>query len=264
MPIKSRWQVDIPRISLPTYLFDSPTAPLPTTPALISAINPDKHYLSHADYRLWSQRLALGLQRAGLAAGDRVLLFSSNSVFFPVVVLGIIMAGGVFTGANPSYVVRELAHQLQDSGAKFLICSDASLATGLEAAKLVGMGEDQVFAFDDGVATFEGRAGSVGNVRHWTNLLASPADGRKFEWEEQQSDDFLNQTVVLNYSSGTTGVPKGVMITHRNYVSNCVQAIYVSKLDPGYEEKIARSRYICAIPVSDRCCSTRTHVCSRS
>ncbi|KAF2502631.1 4-coumarate-CoA ligase-like protein [Lophium mytilinum] len=249
MPTRSRWQIEVPRISLPTYLFDSPTAPLPTTPALISTTSPDKHFLSHAGYRLWSQRLALGLQRAGLAQGGRVLLFSGNSVFFPVVLMGIVMAGGIFTGANPSYVVRELAYQLQDSGASFLICSEGSLATGIEAAKLVGMGEDRIFAFDDGAASFEGRGKSRGNIRHWTTLLASDDDGRPFEWENRDTDDFLNQTIVLNYSSGTTGVPKGVMITHRNYVSNCVQSVHVVSLDPEYKAKIARSRYLCALPM---------------
>ncbi|KAF2816941.1 4-coumarate-CoA ligase 2 [Mytilinidion resinicola] len=249
MPIRSRWQIEVPRISLPTYLFDSPTAPLPTTSALISTANPDNHFLSHAGYRLWSQRLALGLQRAGLAQGERVLLFSGNSVFFPVVILGIVMAGGIFTGANPSYVVRELAYQLKDSGAKFLICSEASLATGIEAAKAVGLSEDNVFAFDDGAATFEGRGKSRGNIRHWTTLLASDDDGRGFAWENQDTDDFLNRTIVLNYSSGTTGVPKGVMITHRNYVSNCVQGIHVFSLDLEYKAKIARSRQLCALPM---------------
>jgi len=244
MPWKSRWTVDIPQVSLPTYVFGTPSAALPTTPLLLDAEKPDRYHLSASDLRQWCKRFAAGLQKAGLKSGDRVLLFSGNTIFFPVVFLGTILAGGVFSGANPTYVARELAYQLQDSGAKFLICAEASLDTGIKAADAAGLSHDKVFVFDNGYATFDNTGKGRGDVRHWSKLLASEAESRGFAWEELSSEEELNRTICLNYSSGTTGVPKGVMITHKNYVSNNEGVVRVAKSSGEYEKK-----WLCMLPM---------------
>jgi long-subunit acyl-CoA synthetase (AMP-forming) len=249
MPIKSRWQVPIVEKTLPSYVFGSPDAPLPTTPLLMDARSPEKHFLSATTYRLWCQRFAAGLRRAGLKRGERVLLFSGNTIFFPVVIVGTIMAGGIFTGANPTYVPRELAYQLKDSGAKFLITADASLDTALEATREIGMDESRIFLFDDGIATCEGRGQGKGGIRHWTALVADEAAGKAFRWAELSPSELKNTTVTLNYSSGTTGVPKGVEITHQNYVANATQMDFQSRLDPQYEEITARAKLLCFLPL---------------
>jgi 4-coumarate--CoA ligase len=244
MPWKSRWTVEIPQVSLPTYVFGTPSATLPETPLLLDAEKPDRYHLSASDLRQWCKQIAAGLQKAGLKPGDRVLLFSGNTIFFPVVFLGTIMAGGVFSGANPTYVARELAYQLQDSGAKFLICAEASLDTGIEAADAAGLSHDKVFVFDSGYATFDNTGKGRGDVRHWSKLLASEAESRNFAWEELSSEEELNRTICLNYSSGTTGVPKGVMITHKNYVSNNEGVVRVAKSSGEYEKK-----WLCMLPM---------------
>lgn len=161
------------------------------------------------------------------------------------------MAGGIFTGANPTYVPRELAYQLKDSGASILICAEAALNTGIEAAQLVGLPRSSIFVFDDGFATFECRdkARPDLGVRHWTALVAFKDEGRRFVWDEQDSERIKNTTVTLNYSSGTTGVPKGVEITARNYISNAVQMEFQAELDPEYEAKKARARHLCFLPM---------------
>lgn len=203
MPIASRWKLRIPNCSLSTFLFDSPTAPLSSKAAYVDAQKPDSHVLSYHDFRLWCQRFAAGLIAAGLEPGDPVLLYSGNTLFFPVVVIGTIMAQGIFTGANPSYNAREVAYQLADSGAKFFLCAESSLEVGLEAAKEVNLPKHRIFTFDDGSATFDGKgAGSLG-CRHWTSLLVSPEQGRHFCWRNDPA--MVDDTVALNYSSGTTG-----------------------------------------------------------
>lgn len=253
MVIKSEWQIPIPEVSLPTFLFGSPTAPLPDKPAFISTRNPEKHYLNLSDYRLYTQRFASGLLRSGLQPGDRVLLFSGNTLFFPTVVMGTIMAGGIFTGANPTYVTRELAYQLRDSGAKFLLCAEGSLETGLAAAKEVGLKPDQIFVFDDGSAVFEGEAVErdtpEGKIRHWATLLDTVGAGKAYQWPELRTKEELDRVVALNYSSGTTGVAKGVMITHKNYVANCSQALHLSEQHPDHVAKAKRARYLCFLPM---------------
>ncbi|KAK3715972.1 hypothetical protein LTR37_006702 [Vermiconidia calcicola] len=249
MPWKSRWNIDIPTLSLPSYLFTSPSAQLPEKPILIDAERPE-HHLTHHSYREWSKRLACGLLRnAGFEAGDRLLLYSGNTVFFPVVLQGTVMAGGIFTGANPSYVARELAYQLEDSGAKILICGEGSLDTALEAADSIHLPRERVFVMGDGFEVFEDRAKSVRGIRHWTSLLASEEEGAKFEWEQLPTREQMDRTAVLNYSSGTTGVPKGVEITHLNYVSNCMQTEHTAQLSPDYASFLQRARGLSFLPM---------------
>lgn len=253
MVIKPSATIDIPSVSLPTFIFESPTADLPKTPAYIDAKEPDKYSISLHDYRLYAQRLASGLRRRGLKPGDRVLLFSGNTLFFPSVVMGVIMAEGIFTGANPTYVARELAYQLKDSGASYLICAEASLDTGLAAAKEAGLSADQIFIFDDGIATFEGRkvekSTDIGKIGHWTSLLDSPSAGAQYQWPNLTTKDELDRVIALNYSSGTTGVAKGVMITHKNYVSNCSQSVHLMRQLPNFDAKLPKKRYLCFLPM---------------
>ncbi|CZT44328.1 related to 4-coumarate--CoA ligase [Rhynchosporium secalis] len=246
MPIHSRWNLSIPNISLPQFLFTSPTAPLEHSqkPAYISVENPSI-YLTQNSLRLYAQRFAAGLVRAGLQPGDRILLFSGNNIWFPVVFLGIQMAGGVFTGANPGYVAREFAYQLKDSEARFLICADASLELGIEAAESVGMGKERVFAFDDLLMSGGGKD-RLG-VRNWKILVESEKAGKDFKWVNPK--DPKNDVCCLNYSSGTTGVPKGVMITHYNYIANAIQYNHMPTLSADYEERTKTAAWLCFLPM---------------
>ena len=158
------------------------------------------------------------------------------------------MAGGIFTGANPGYVARELAYQLKDSGTKFLLCARASMGTGLEAASMVGMGREQVFIFDDSLSDGESlnspQAKKVEQrYAHWNTLLASEAQGRDYIWDNCDTPEKTNRTCVLNYSSGTTGVPKGVEISHRNYIAN---ALHQKHLSSGTQPA---ERWLCFLPL---------------
>ncbi|KAL9059903.1 MAG: hypothetical protein Q9162_000973 [Coniocarpon cinnabarinum] len=117
-----------------------------------------RHSTADAPFIFISFRLALGLRNAGLKHGDRVMLFSGNTIFFPVVLLGTIMAGGIFTAANPSYTAREVAFQFQNADATFLLCADSALQTGLDAFKSIGVGRDRLLVFDAGYDTFDHRS----------------------------------------------------------------------------------------------------------
>ena len=221
MPLKSPYPpLPIPDCSIATYTFTSPSYPLSKDrPLFIDAEAPSTHFLTRHTYRLFAQRLALGLQRHGFKAGDRLLLYSGNNIYFPVVIQGTIMAGGIFSGANPSYVAREVAYQLKDSGATYCLAAAASLRTGLDAAEEIGFPRSNIFVFDakpNGAPT-EG-------VKHWSSLLAPAEEAQGFEWDPCDKPGECDKTIVLNYSSGTTGLPKGVEITHKNYVANCMQA----------------------------------------
>jgi 4-coumarate--CoA ligase len=243
MPYRSRWNVPIPDCSLQTFLFGS-SANLPHDPThpdsicLAEAERPDTHFFTRATFQRWSQRFALGLTKSGLfKPGDRLLLFSPNDLFVPVVFMGTLMAGGIYTGANPTFTPRELAHQLTDCKASILICHDSSIETGVKAAEQAGLDKSRVFVFNGSIYDGEG-SGSHG-ARYWDTLVAPDCDeARHFAWPDLSGpNEAKNTTLALNYSSGTTGVPKGVEITHRNYVSNTLQSAQIMENHPKYAEK---------------------------
>ena len=257
MTIPSRWNVDIPRCSLQQWIFESATEPLPDRKAFIDPEQPDTHFLTLSDYRLLAKRVALGLLDAGLRPGDRVLMFSRNHIYFPAVFLGILCAGGVFTGANPGFTSRELAYQLKDSGASFAIVAEDALDTGFKAAKEAGMPRDHIFVFGGnvpgavvahGTSPAPGVAGRVDGARHWTELLTGNlAKAQGWSWKEPE--DAEATTCCLNYSSGTTGVPKGVEISHYAYVGNGVGVVAMGNLDPQAEERRATAVGLCFLPM---------------
>ncbi|KAL4806700.1 hypothetical protein BDV18DRAFT_152118 [Aspergillus unguis] len=248
MPFKSRFQIDVPDTHLASLLLTSPTHPLSKTHRSFSeAARPDTHYFTTHDFRLWSQRFAAGLRKSGLQKGDRVLLFSGNDLFFPVVFMGIIMAGGIFTGANPTFVARELAYQLQDSGAIYLLCAEESLDTGIEAARLAGLSKDKVFVFNNSL--YDGKREAKNGCQHWGELVASVEEGTGFAWDDLNTAEKSDTTLALNYSSGTTGKPKGVEITHKNYVSNMLQYNHVFRQYPDWKERLERARWLCFLPM---------------
>lgn len=252
MTIQSRWEIPLPRESLQKWIFGSSQDPLPDRKAFICADRPDTHFLTLEDSRLLAKRVAIGLQEAGLKHGERVLVFSGNNVYFPSVFLGVLMAGGVFTGANPGFVPRELAYQLKDSGASFMIAADASLETALEAANEAGLPKDRVYIFDAvndprGNKPGPGKEGRRLETRHWTELIQTDkAQASEWDWAEPSDP---SETCCLNYSSGTTGVPKGVEISHYSYVANGTQVVHLAELDEDYEAKKDKARGLCFLPL---------------
>ena len=124
--------MDIPITSLPSLLLGDDPDALPDTPAYIDTENPEVLRLSWREFAYWCKRVAAGLVDTGLCSNDRVLIYSGNNIFFPVATLGVIMAGGIISTANPTFVARELAYQLKDSGARFLLIAEASMGMLLE------------------------------------------------------------------------------------------------------------------------------------
>lgn len=250
MPLTSRWNLDIPNCSLQQWIFGNSSGPLPNRQIFIDAENP-RRYLTLGDYRLYSKRVAAGLRAAGLQTGDRVLLFSGNNLFFPTIFLGVLMAGGIFTGANPTFVARELAFQLSNSGASFLFVAEQALPIALEATKAVGLPASRIFVFDDKAFDQDiETARSLtyqNNVRHWSALLVNKEDGDKFSWVEPKDAD--STTCCLNYSSGTTGVPKGVEISHRSYIANGVGVVHLASLQEDFDAYLKRARGLCFLPM---------------
>lgn len=247
MPIQSRWmQESVPNVPLHTWVFGSCSEPISTRIAFLDAEKPDTHFLTFTGYRLLAKQIAAGLRNNGIQPGDRVLVFSNNHIFFPALFMGILMTGAIFTGANPNYTPRELAHQLNDSGASMMLAGLDIMDTALKSANETSLPVDRVFSLD---TTRPGLDKPNINLkaRHWTELVASEEEGQSFKWFEPE--DARHSTCCLNYSSGTTGLPKGVEISHYSYVANGCNAVKVARLGKDYEQERATSISLCFLPL---------------
>jgi 4-coumarate--CoA ligase len=259
MVVKSKHSIDIPQCSLPTLIFGSPHEPLPKDKGcLFDHLHPETRFLSRHTYRLWAQRLATGLRAAGLQRGDRVVVFSTNHLFYPVIFMGVIMAGGIFSGCNPTYSRQELAHQIRDADPAFVftqggeplrICREAIKSISSEQHR--SRYEKHTFVADDRAFDSLNQPGEQG-LPYWSSLFASEAEGSRFVWDSLTGPNEAKNTIVaLNYSSGTTGLSKGVEITHGNYVSNIVQYDYITAtVDPVYDAEVKRTqKLLCFLPL---------------
>lgn len=253
MPDISRFSVPVPRVTLPTFIFGDSTSLLPDQLAFADAEEPSVKCFTYAECRTWSKRFAVGLLASGFRRGDRLLVSSPNNVFYPIVYLGTIMAGGIYTAANAKNVPRELAFHLKDSGARVMLVADENLHVALKAAQSIGMNRSQIYIFNDAPLCQEdgGKGDHEAGVLHWKHLIASPQEAEGFDWESLSPPDAADTTAALSYSSGTTGLPKGIVGTHYNFVANAVQTGYMMDLDLDHQaqQRAFPPRWLCVLPV---------------
>jgi len=193
--------VEIPNVSLPAFVLER-AADLGDKPALIDG--PTGRTITYAQLAAGVRRAAAGLAARGLGRGDVVALFSPNVPEYAVAFHGVATAGGVNTTINSLATEQDVANQLHDSGARFVITVPPFLDRAFPAADKVGIEEVFVFGEAEGATPF-------------AELLEADAS------PPEVPIDPANDLVALPYSSGTTGLPKGVMLTHRNLVANICQ-----------------------------------------
>ena len=152
--------------------------------------------------------MAAGLAERGFGKGDTFAHFAPNLPEYAIALHGVATVGAVNTTANPLLTAEELAVQLRDSGARMLVTVPALLDKAAEAAEHAGVSE--VFVY-----------GEAENATPFASLLQSGGG------PPEVAIDPANDLAALPYSSGTTGLPKGVMLTHRNLVANICQTVAV-------------------------------------
>jgi long-chain acyl-CoA synthetase len=187
-----------------------------TQPASVAIVFEDRT-LTFADLDSESNRLAHGLRALGLASGDRLGLFLPNCPEFEIGVYAASKLGAIACPLNSSYREREITYQLNDSGAAMLITHlklwavvDAARAQLGQVRVIVVVGDEEYGAASDVVRYDEVVSGQS------TDAPAGHVDPE--------------QIAIIPYSSGTTGLPKGVMLSHRNLVCNHEQYVFGMQL----------------------------------
>ncbi|MEV6115038.1 4-coumarate--CoA ligase family protein [Streptomyces sp. NPDC052109] len=195
---------DVPPVELPIHeAVLGHAAGFGARPALIDGT--DGTTLTYEQVNRFHRRVAAGFADAGVTKGDVLALHSPNTIAFPVAFYAATRAGASVTTVHPLATPEEFAKQLGDSGARWIVTVSPLLAAARRAAELAG-GIREIFVCD-----------SAPGHRSLTDMPAGTAP------EPRLVFDPAEDIAALPYSSGTTGVPKGVMLTHRQIATNLAQ-----------------------------------------
>lgn len=170
--------------------------------------------LTYRQLQTQVNHFATGLHQRGFRKGDVCAVFCPNCPEYGVIFLGVAKLGGINTTVNSLYSSSELVHQFKDSGARFLITIPQFMDRALPAAREAGIEEIFVLGEAEGAQPF-------------ASLMNN--DGQAPAVDIDPDKDL----VALPYSSGTTGLAKGVMLTHTNLIANMVLSCEMNVLKPG-------------------------------
>ena len=164
---------------------------------------------SFAEIEEATRKVSSALNRSGLQKGDVLTLVTPNCLEFPVLFLATLASGGVVSTSNPNFTAEELAYQFKNSSSKIIATVPSVLPTVRKAAERAGI--ERIIVLDD-TEVRDSNLISYRSLVDDTGSRFSPA-----------SVNAKEDTAILPYSSGTTGLPKGVMLTHFSVVANICQ-----------------------------------------
>jgi acyl-CoA synthetase (AMP-forming)/AMP-acid ligase II len=193
--------VTIPQVAL-TPLVLRFAGELGDKPAIIEGTS--GRSLSYRQLQRKIRQAAAGLHRRGFQKGDVLAILSPNLPEYAIALHAVWLLGGITTTLNPLYTAEEITFQLNDSAARYLLTVPAFIEKAQEVMAKTKVEEIFVFGEAAGATPFE-------------SLLLEEADPPEVAINPQED------VAALLYSSGTTGFPKGVMLTHRNLVANLAQ-----------------------------------------
>ncbi|MBZ9713050.1 long-chain-fatty-acid--CoA ligase [Deinococcus multiflagellatus] len=248
-PWLSRYEAGVPQHFVPSGL---------TLPQLLertASKYPDRTALTFLgaklSYRqLWqdAQRFASALQKLGVRPGDRVSIMLPNTPQFVVAFYGTLLAGGVAVNTSPMYTSSELEHQLTDSGSETLVMLDAfypryaAVAGRVPVKRVLVTGVQDALPFPKNLLypVKARKEGTWVKVPYAERVLAMGKVVASQAPSPQPVKSAPEDVALLQYTGGTTGVPKGAMLTHRNLVANCEQARgWMTDLREGQEVTLA-------------------------
>ncbi|EHA27955.1 hypothetical protein CBS147343_1532 [Aspergillus niger] len=198
----------VPCTDVISYVFSDPPYDH-DEPIYVDVHNPSRS-ISYNQARTIVRQLVSGLRAWGVQKGDCVAIHSFNDIYYTMLVLAIVGAGGIFTGSNPAYTAFELGHHFRSSATNFVITEPEHLDAITTAAKAASIPEHRIRVFD-----VLGQSVPDGAVS-WTELL----EHGEQDWVRFDDENLSRTTTAARlFSSGTTGLPKAAEITHMNLVA---------------------------------------------
>ncbi|AES86324.1 putative acid--thiol ligase [Medicago truncatula] len=191
-------------LPLHSYCFEN-LSKYGSRPCLINA--PTAEIYTYYDVQLTAQKVASGLNKLGIQQGDVIMVLLPNCPEFVFAFLGASFRGAIMTAANPFFTSAEIAKQAKASNTKLLVTQACyyDKVKDLENVKLV----------------FVDSSPEEDNHMHFSELIQADQN----EMEEVKVNIKPDDVVALPYSSGTTGLPKGVMLTHKGLVTSIAQQV---------------------------------------
>lgn len=213
MALRSQYPaITVPDVSLPEFIIGRTRNAPPGHVALVDGQS--EATLAYCDIERLVHFTAAALHHAGLRKGDVLAILSPNHVQYPIAFQATCFIGAIVTTLNPVYTAREIAHQLEDSKARFIVTVSAMLPKALQAAE-AGAPLERIYLFDG--------SGPLGTAKIPVSAFGELAlTGRRLPVPSTPIDP-AKDVCAIPYSSGTSGLPKGVVLTHRNLVANLVQ-----------------------------------------
>ena len=244
MPFKSKFpDLDIPETNILNIVFPKNDPIDPNKPIWSDSDDP-KNHITKKQALHSIKKFAIALDHLNVKPQQTVMIFTPNHINVPIVYMGIVGSRRIFSGANPVYTQSEVEYQLRDTDAKLLLVHPSLLDTGLAAAQKVGIPRHRIFQFSDKpTAQNEG-------IADWNDILGSDEEAGKYEWPALSGSEARKTIASINYSSGTTGLPKGVMVSHYNVIANVMQTIYMRDLEMPYDPaRRPEERWLAFLPL---------------
>jgi long-chain acyl-CoA synthetase len=220
------WAMPIPAVPVFNLLTDA-VAKYPKNPCMEFM----GRSWTYAETGALAARAAKGFQKIGVTKGTRVGLLLPNTPYYMAAYFGIVMAGGTVVNMNPLYAVRELEHMVKDSGIEIMVTMDLAvmypkartILNNSNMRKLVVCSMAEALPFGTGVMFNLFKRKTVANVDEddrqllWDDLIDNKGDYTPVAIAPKED------VAVLQYTGGTTGLPKAAMLTHANITANARQ-----------------------------------------
>ncbi|KAL8982735.1 MAG: hypothetical protein Q9177_005180 [Variospora cf. flavescens] len=196
MPFNSPFRdLEIPRTNVLLYLFPRAKT-AKDTPLWIDKKNSEES-IGATDLLQWITRIGVSLNKLGINEGEVIRL--------------------------------ELSYQLKDTGARLLLTHPALLATACNAAAPVGLPSNQILLFS------EKDKAPINGIMDWRTVLGSDVAAGSHQWKHMTEEESTQTVAAINYSSGTTGLPKGVCVSHYNLIASVAQTAYMRSVGPTWD-----------------------------